>query len=42
MAIKKNPITGEKRKEVNSFRKNYLKYSDPEYVMNRFKAVYLQ
>lgn len=35
-------VIGEKRKEVGSFKKNYLKYSDPEYVMNRFKAVYLQ
>ena len=35
-------IVEEKRKEVGSFSKNYLKYADPEYVMNKFKFVYLQ
>jgi len=35
-------IIEEKRKEVGSFSKNYLKYADPEYVMNKFKFVYLQ
>jgi hypothetical protein len=35
-------VVEEKRKEVGSFNKNYLKYADPEYVMNKFKFVYLQ
>jgi len=35
-------VIDEKRKEVGSFSKNYLKYADPEYVMNKFKFVYLQ
>lgn len=35
-------VVEEKRKEVNSFSKNYLKYADPTYVMDRFKSVYLQ
>jgi hypothetical protein len=35
-------VVEEKRKEVGSFSKNYLKYADPEYIMNRFKSVYLQ
>lgn len=35
-------VIEEKRKEVGSFNKNYLKYADPSYVMDRFKVVYLQ
>lgn len=35
-------VVEEKRKEVKSFSKNYLKYVDPEYVMNKFRFVYLQ
>lgn len=35
-------VVEEKRKEVHSFSKNYLKYADPVYVMNKFKFVYLQ
>ena len=35
-------VVEEKRKEVGSFNKNYLKYADPSYVMDRFKFVYLK
>jgi hypothetical protein len=35
-------VVEEKRKEVKSFSKNYLKYADPSYVMEKFKFVYLQ
>jgi hypothetical protein len=35
-------VVEEKRKEVGSFSKNYLKYADPSYVMEKFKFVYLQ
>lgn len=35
-------VVYEKRKEVKSFSKNYLKYADPAYVMGKFKFVFLQ
>lgn len=35
-------VVEEKRKEVHSFSKNYLKYADPEYIMGKFKSIYLQ